>query len=204
MTNIAAPSSEAKSSYNAYNNIGKLNSAIEFYIPVYNNMVGGGYNTQNGAVNTPDNTDPSKLAVSTIVVSSGFKYASGYISGIKESSSVSSIKSALESIAGANTVTITNGSGTPINDGLIGTGYKITIKNANTNETLTVVVHGDTSGDGKINALDLAQVQKNILGTYKLSGAYSSAADTSGDGKINALDLAQVQKNILGTYTIEQ
>lgn len=204
MTNIAAPSSEAKSSYNAYNNIGKLNSAIEFYIPVYNNMVGGGYNTQNGAVNTPDNNDPSKLSISTIVVSSGFKYASGNISGIKPSSSVSSIKSALESIAGASTVTIKNASGVVVSDGLIGTGYKITVKNANTNETLTVVVYGDTSGDGKINALDLAQVQKSILGTYKLTGAYSSAADTSGDGKINALDLAQVQKNILGTYTITQ
>ena len=89
-----------------------------------------------------------------------------------------------------------------MSDGLIGTGYKITVKNANTNETLTVIVHGDTSGDGKINALDLAQVQKNILGTYKLSGAYNMAGDTSGDGKINALDLAQVQKNILGTYKL--
>ncbi len=204
MTNIAAPSSEAKTSYNAYNKVGKLNSTIEFYIPVYNNMVGGGYNTQNGAVNSPDSTDPSKLAISTIVVSSGFKYSSGYISGIKPSSSVSSVKSALESIAGANTVTITNANGNAVSDGLIGTGYKVTVKNANTNETLTVVVHGDTSGDGKINALDLAQVQKNILGTYKLTGAYNMAGDTSGDGKINALDLAQVQKNILGTYTIAQ
>jgi len=26
----------------------------------------------------------------------------------------------------------------------------------------------DTSGDGKINALDLLQVQKSILGTYKI------------------------------------
>ena len=50
----------------------------------------------------------------------------------------------------------------------------------------------------------LLQVQKNILGTYNLSGAYNLAGDTSGDGVINALDLAQVQKNILGTYNIVQ
>ena len=28
---------------------------------------------------------------------------------------------------------------------------------------------GDTSKDGTINALDLLQVQKNILGTYNIS-----------------------------------
>ena len=52
--------------------------------------------------------------------------------------------------------------------------------------------------------MDLAQVQKAILGTYNLNNEYYTAGDTSGDGKINALDLAQVQKSILGTYTIEQ
>ena len=81
---------------------------------------------------------------------------------------------------------------------------KVNIKNSSETRTLTVVIYGDTSGDGVINALDLLQVQKNILGTYSLSGAYSSAGDTSKDGTINALDLLQVQKNILGTYNISQ
>ena len=52
--------------------------------------------------------------------------------------------------------------------------------------------------------MDLLQVQKNILGTYTLTGAYLEAADTSKDGVVNALDLLQVQKNILGTFEIEQ
>ena len=47
---------------------------------------------------------------------------------------------------------------------------------------LEVVVKGDTSGDGEINALDLLQIQKSILGTYTLSGASLKAGDTSGDG----------------------
>ena len=54
------------------------------------------------------------------------------------------------------------------------------------------------SGDGKVNALDLLQMQKSILGQKSLNGSYSQAADVSGDGKVNALDLLQVQKNILG------
>ena len=38
MGNLRAPWSEAKTSYNAYNNVGILNSALVFSIPVYNNM----------------------------------------------------------------------------------------------------------------------------------------------------------------------
>ncbi len=38
MTNILAPSSESKISYNAYSNTGLLNSSFVFYIPVYDNM----------------------------------------------------------------------------------------------------------------------------------------------------------------------
>lgn len=38
MTNIAAPSGEASITYNGYVNSGLLESAIEFHIPVYNNM----------------------------------------------------------------------------------------------------------------------------------------------------------------------
>ena len=92
--------------------------------------------------------------------------------------------------------------GVSVNSGNIGTGYKVNIKNSSETRTLTVVIYGDTSGDGVINALDLLQVQKNILGTYSLSGAYSSAGDTSKDGTINALDLLQVQKNIYDFWKI--
>ena len=38
MTNILAPSSESKISYNAYSNTGLLDSSFVFYIPVYENM----------------------------------------------------------------------------------------------------------------------------------------------------------------------
>ena len=202
MTNINSPSEESKSSYKTYNNAGLINSPFVFYIPVYNNMDITNYNTSNGAVDSNASTDPSKLAVSTIVTSSGYHYSGGNISGIVANTSISELKGTIESIAGSGAVTVKNASGNVVTDGSIGTGYKITIKNANTNETLTAVVKGDTSGDGVINALDLLQVQKNLLGTYNLDGVYDTAGDTSGDGVINALDLLQVQRSILGTYTI--
>ena len=204
MTNIQAPSSESKTTYNTYNNLGLINNVFAFYIPVYNNMDDSTYLENNGAVDTPGNTDPSEMPINTIVVSSGYKYASGEILGISPETNIETVKSNLESIAGYGNVKITNANDTLVTDGLIGTGYKVTIQNATNSETLTVIINGDTSGDGMVNALDLLQVQKNILGTFSLNGVYNLAGDTSDDGIINALDLLQIQKSILGTYTIVQ
>ena len=88
--------------------------------------------------------------------------------------------------------------------GVVGTGYQIKITNSTETKTLTVLIYGDTSGDGEINALDLLQVQKNILGASSLSGVVKEAGDTSKDGTINALDLLQIQKDILGAGDIAQ
>ncbi len=204
MTNIGAPSSEAKTTYNTYKNLGLLDNVFAFYIPVYINMDESDYQSSSGAVDTPDTENKTAVPISTIVVSSGFKYASGMITGINPNTDVNTVKNTLESIAGAKSVLIKNSQDVLVTEGLIGTGYKISVSNSEMTEDLVVVINGDTSGDGIINALDLLQVQKNILGTFTLSGVYSLAGDTSDDGIINALDLLQVQKNLLGTYTIVQ
>lgn len=117
-------------------------------------------NTPGGAVDTPDESKPSTLPISTIVTSSGYKYASGYISGIALGSDVSTLKTNLEAVGGSGTVTIYNAAGSVVNSGLIATGYKVVINNSSTVETLEVIIKGDTSGDGIVNALDLLQVQK--------------------------------------------
>lgn len=203
MTNIQGAYSEANTTYNTYSNLGILDTAFIFYIPVFNNMNVEIANDNNGAVDTGDG-EASTMPISTIVTSSGYRYASGYISKINVGLTVNELKDDLEAVSGTKTVTIKNGSGAVVYDGTLGTGYKVIISNKDTTEELSVVIKGDTSGDGKINALDLLQVQKSILGTYTLSGAYKQAGDTSGDGAVNALDLLQVQKNILGTYKIVQ
>ena len=62
---------------------------------------------------------------------------------------------------------------------------------------------GDTNGDGKINIVDLANVQKHLLGIIELTDSKLLAADTNGDGKINIVDLANVQKHLLGIIILE-
>ncbi len=204
MTNVEAPSSEAKITYKTYNSLNILDTPFVFYIPVYNNMDATIDNSANGAVDDGGGTSLSTIPISTIVTSSGYKYSTKYISGISIGTEVSSLKSALESVGGNATVSITDASGNSVSSGLVGTGYKVIINNQSTTETLSAVIKGDTSGDGLVNALDLLQVQKNILGTYNLSTTAKEAGDTSSDGLVNALDLLQIQKSILGTYTIEQ
>ena len=204
MTNIAAPSSEATSTYNSYKSLGLLDSAFAFYIPVYYNMSASIDNSPNGGVDNGSSSSPSSSAIGTIVTSAGYKMSGSEISGIDPNTGVSAMKANLEAIAGSGNVTIKNASGTTVSSGNVGTGYQVTIKNSSETKTLTVVIYGDTSGDGVVNALDLLQIRKNILGAYTLSGAYQEAGDPSKDNTIDALDLLQVQKSILGSYTISQ
>lgn len=90
--------------------------------------------------------------------------------------------------------------------GNVGTGNKINVFDSTgaVNDTYNVIIYGDVSGDGSVNALDLLRVQKQILGTTSLSGSYKIAADTSRNGTVDALDLLQVQKHIIGVKTINQ
>lgn len=203
-TNLAAPSSESSSTYKSYSESNLLNESFVFYIPVYTGMDATINNSSGGATGEKPESNLSDLAINTIVTSSGYKYKSGYILGIAVDNDISTVKGVLESVAGYDNVYIMDKNGNKIISGKVATGMKVKITNKTGSETLQIVIKGDTSGDGVINALDLLQVQKYILGTYTLSGVYKEAGDTSGDGTINALDLLQVQKDILGTYKIVQ
>ncbi len=201
MTNLPGPMSESKISYDTYVKNNLLDINLNFKIPVFNNMDTPIVNSSNGAIESEAN-GLGNIDIATIITSSGYSYSNGYLLGAKENTDVSDIKEAIEAVGGSNSASIQNQDGVTVTSGAVATGFKITIANSNGSQSLTIVVKGDSSGDGKINALDLLQVQKYILGTYTLEGASSIAADPSGDGKINALDLLQIQKQILGTYTI--
>ncbi len=204
MTNIQAPMSEAKTVYANYRDTNFLNNAYMFKIPVYNNMDTIIDNTGSGATGENPDNDLSEMPVSTLVVSSGFDYTSTTISKVVPETTAETMKGTLEGAAGHGNVVIMDKNENVKTTGKLATGDKISIKSEAGTEVLSVVIYGDTSGDGNIDALDLLQVQKSILGTYSLVDVYSKAADPTKDGVIDAFDLLQVQKNILGTYTIVQ
>ena len=76
---------------------------------------------------------------------------------------------------------------------VFGTGAKVTIEGIE----YTIVMLGDTTGDGDITPLDYVKVKNNIMGTSALEGAYKSAADTTGDGDITPLDYVKVKNHIM-------
>lgn len=69
-------------------------------------------------------------------------------------------------------------------------------------KTYTVVMLGDTNGDGIIDARDSLRVLKYQLGKYNLNDEASLAGDVNGDGVVDARDSLRILKNQLGKYEI--
>lgn len=78
---------------------------------------------------------------------------------------------------------------------------KITVPSGES-RTYTLIVTGDTSGDGKVTILDLLQLQKHLLGSSVLNSVQLKSADTNLDGTTNILDLLRIQKHILGSIRL--
>lgn len=86
----------------------------------------------------------------------------------------------------------------------IGTGCKVTISDGNGGiaDSLTIVVLGDLSGDGKVNALDYLSVKRAFLGTMTLTDAQLCAGCLSGGTRITATDYLKIKRHFLGTFNI--
>ncbi len=61
----------------------------------------------------------------------------------------------------------------------------------------TLCVTGDLNGDGKITLLDLAWLQRHILGIETQTGANAAAADVDGDSAVTQQDLTRLQEHLL-------
>lgn len=101
-------------------------------------------------------------------------------------------------------LSLVTAAGLPVS-GHVGTGNLLQLIRGDTlAASYPVVIRGEVSGDGTINALDLLKIQKHILGITTLTGAAAEAADANVDGEVNARDLLRTQRHILGLTTIEQ
>ena len=112
-----------------------------------------------------------------------------YLTGVSPSTSVSAMNNA--------GYTIYSGSA-KVTSGLVGTGMTAVSSSA----TVTIVVTGDVSGDGKITITDVVKLQKSVVGSASLTGAYAKAGDISGDGKITITDVVQAAQVTVGQRTI--
>ena len=100
---------------------------------------------------------------------------------------------------------VTNSKGEAVTTGTVTTGMNVILQDKTGNKVIEykVVIRGDVSGDGKINSADALGIQRHIVESRLMEGAYLEAADINQDGRVNSLDVLYVQKHIVGSYTIE-
>ena len=142
---------------------------------------------------------------SSIVLSKAGLYTSGdNVYGFKVGSDISTIANTINSTSPGSFISIKNQNGVAITSGVVATGMSITIKEDGLNSTYTVIIRGDTNGDGRISTLDYALIKNVILKISQLNGPYALAADINRDNKISTLDYAFVKNQILKISNITQ
>ena len=194
MTNVRAHVSEADTTYGSYKNMNLLNETFVFEIPIYNGMD----NTVSPPPSSSGNTNQNSTAsVNTIITNIGVRVSGSNISGINLGTTGSDLVNRAKSVNPNASVSVSN-------TGRLGTGNTITIRSNGEERTYTVIIYGDSNGDGNINIFDLVRNQKIILNSMSTSSASKTAADANKDGKVNIFDLVRIQKHILNTASIEQ
>ena len=149
---------------------------------------------------TPTPTQPP--ANNEYTITSDFAIGAS-ISGINPGTSIDKFKERIK-VTNAS-IEVVNADGTKAT-GNVGTGKKLQIIQGNkVVKEYPIIIYGDTNGDGNINIVDLANVQKHILNVKKLEGVYAEASNTRKNGAgINIVDLANIQKHILNVSLIKQ
>ena len=81
----------------------------------------------------------------------------------------------------------------------VGTGMIVKlIVNDTEKDRKTVIVKGDTNGDGEIGLLDAVLILNHYLGRDQLTGAYAEAGDVNNDADIGLLDAVLILNHYLG------
>ena len=68
--------------------------------------------------------------------------------------------------------------------------------------SLTIVVTGDVTGDGRITITDVVKLQNYVASAGSLQEAAMKAADINGDGRITITDVVQAAQVTVGQRTI--
>lgn len=122
-----------------------------------------------------------------------------YVTGVSIETAAAAFKNNITASPGYTYKVLTQ-NGTEVTSGIIGTGMRVAVYDANNEKVgeATVVVRGDSDGDGRCGLSDLLRVRKQIMALEKYSGAQFKGLDTNGDNSIGLADLLAVRKHIVG------
>ena len=94
------------------------------------------------------------------------------------------------------TIKVINKDNEEVKNGYVGTGMKVKLLyNTTIVEEYTIVVIGDTSGDGLIKSIDLSQMRFHLAGIngYIKEDAYLKALDINKNGTVTSIDISQLR-----------
>ena len=95
---------------------------------------------------------------------------------------------------------IINAKGETVSDtAKVATGYKIKLED---NKEYTLVVTGDSNGDGEADIKDILAINKHRLNKAQLTNEYLEASDVNEDGVANIKDILQINKFRLGKISV--
>ena len=144
--------------------------------------------------------DEHEIVPTEMSVAGGYKLSGGYLRAIPAGTSAQTLLGALSP---ASHITLRNKSGGAAT-GVVGTGMTAELSAAGAVvQTATLVITGDTNGDGATDVTDMMQINAHLLGRTVLTGAAAQAADLNGDGVIDVTDFAQSLAVTLKRRTIQ-
>ena len=139
--------------------------------------------------------------VPSSITSNVYTINGGYISKIAAGTTVSTL---LNGINEKSYCKVFKGNSEVSGNTVVGTGMVVKLMDGNTvKQSGTVVVTGDTNGDGGITITDMIAVKAHVLKKSTDSGAAAKAADTNGDNGISITDFIQIKAHILGKNKIQ-
>ncbi|MBR5767885.1 MAG: dockerin type I repeat-containing protein [Clostridia bacterium] len=146
-----------------------------------------------------------KPAELVLVQGSTYAFESGedvtYLIGVKEQTDVSAVISNFETPEYVSVFDAEGNVKSPTDT--VGTGYTVRLMDGqNVMDSVTVVVLGDVSGDGRIATIDYQRVKGYVLGTFDLTGPYLVAGNVDRKNDIATIDYQRIKGHVLGTFDI--
>ena len=146
-----------------------------------------------GVMSSEENAD-TDLQIGEIS-SSVYTIANGMITGVPDGTTIAVLKKNME--FHGYTVSFVDNNGKSVTGGILGTGYTVSFCSSVKNESYTIVIMGDLTGEGKLNSNDILALSKYLSGESTLDEYKLFAADINHDGNVDIQDLYMYQREYL-------
>lgn len=145
---------------------------------------------------------PTPESIQNVINKTDIKNNDRFLSGIEIGSDIKLIKDKIQAQSSNIQVTTYNSNMQVKETGKVATGDKVKVVLNGEEKTYDVVIYGDISGDGEIDATDFVKLKKQLLGESKLNNLYLESANISKnanhDNDVNATDFVKLKKYLLG------